>query len=505
MNSKDIQKIIKQKYKQALLINGANYCLPQSIVKYLTYFPAKFNEIFETTFPAKIKLAEDEVFHYSCLMSEKYLKNKSEKYNKNDLQKLTQKLGINIIVVDIHDQILYISSEESGNPNFNTTLYSAYLILHDSHYYAVLKKSNHDLKHIICPFCYVRNTNNNHQYCCKTLCSKCQFTRDECKKGKEIECKSCNRTLNNQLCFNNHINSKICDLYPLCNLCHHVIDLRKISKENIKSTKEAHRCYSYRCCNCHTNVELNTIHQCPITPTEIKFNYGKCDILFLTIFPYKIGNKLEFYYAFGLQISKTNTSEFINFKNMLSLLNYISQRDELLVITFHGASIDFPLIMEDLIWNSNEKNWSPLIVKNKIISILMKKKHIRLIDIENFITTTMDKLVSAFDELKGIQLNYLPYQLVMNKFKKYPMIWDKKYFNYSKFPENLSEDPSQRYTKVNFDKWWDSVDKTQEQTIFQYVGNLAKTSLNILAKSTNIYRERIKNIYHIDILDFLTK
>ena len=195
----------------------------------------------------------------------------------------------------------------------------------------------------------------------------------------------------------------------------------------------------------------------------------------------------------------------MNFENMLSLVNYISQRDELLVVTFHGASIDFPLIMEDLIWNSNQNNWCPLIVKNKIISILMKRKHIRLIDIENFITTIVDKLVSAFDELKGIQLNYLPYQLVLNKLKKYPMIWNKKYFNYSKFPENLSEDPSQRYTKINFDKWWDSVDKTQEQTIFQYVENLAKTSLNILAKSTNIYRERIQKIYFIDILDFLTK
>ena len=93
----------------------------------------------------------------------------------------------------------------------------------------------------------------------------------------------------------------------------------------------------------------------------------------------------------------------------------------------------------------------------------------------------------------------------MNKIKNYPMISDKKYFTYSNFPENLSEDPSQRYTKINFDKWWDVVDKTHELTMFQYVEILAKRSLNILAKSTNINRERIKNIYFIDILDFLTK
>ena len=190
---------------------------------------------------------------------------------------------------------------------------------------------------------------------------------------------------------------------------------------------------------------------------------------------------------------------------MLSLINYISQPDELLVVTFHAASNDFPLIKEDLIWKANQNNWSPLIIKNKILSIMMKKIHIRLIDIENVITTTVDKLVSAFAELKGIQLNYLPYRLVVNKFKKYPMIWDRNYFNYFNFPGNFSEDPSQRYTKINLDKWWDAVDKRQEQTIFQYFENLGKTILNISVKSTNIYRERIKNIDFSDILDFQTK
>ena len=108
----------------------------------------------------------------------------------------------------------------------------------------------------------------------------------------------------------------------------------KDKKENIKNTRVAHKCYSYRCCNCHTSLELNTIHQCPIKPTENKFNNAKCDIFFLTIFPSKIGNKLEFYYAFGILLTKTNSSELINFENMLSLINYISQRDELLVVTW---------------------------------------------------------------------------------------------------------------------------------------------------------------------------
>ena len=228
--------MIKQKYKQALLIQGANYCLPQSIVKYLTYFPDKFNEILKKTFQAKTsnpavktKLAKNEIFHYYCLICKNYLKNNTEKYDKNDLSRLTEKLGINIIVVHLEDKILYNSSEEYGNPNFYTTLYSPYLILHDSHYYAVLKRSN-DLKHITCPFFNAHN-NNHHQFFCKKLCPKCQFTRNECKKDKGIDCKKCNRTLNNQLCFNNHIQSKICDLYPLCNLCHHIIDLRKIRKK----------------------------------------------------------------------------------------------------------------------------------------------------------------------------------------------------------------------------------------------------------------------------------
>ena len=51
---------------------------------------------------------------------------------------------------------------------------------------------------------------------------------------------------------------------------------------------------------------------------------------------------------------------------MLSLINYIAQRDELRVVTFHGASIDFPLIMEDLIWNSNEKIGLHLLLKIKL-------------------------------------------------------------------------------------------------------------------------------------------
>ena len=204
--------MIKQKYKQALLIQGANYCLPQSIVKYLTYFPDKFNEILKKTFQAKTsnpavktKLAKNEIFHYYCLICKNYLKNNTEKYDKNDLSRLTEKLGINIIVVHLEDKILYNSSEESANPNFVTKLYSAYLILHDSHHYGVVKRSNHDFKHIICSFCNARNRNNNHQFCCKKLCPKCQFTRNECKKDKEIDCKNCNRILNNQLCFHHHM------------------------------------------------------------------------------------------------------------------------------------------------------------------------------------------------------------------------------------------------------------------------------------------------------------
>ena len=66
------------------------------------------------------------------------------------------------------------------------------------------------------------------------------------------------------------------------------------------------------------------------------------------------------------------------------------------------------------------------------------------------------------------------------------MTFDKKDFNYEKFPNSLMEDPSCRVTQISFNKWWNTsmsfnTAMSGKITTLNYVIDIAKTALKLLS------------------------
>ena len=136
-----------------------------------------------------------------------------------------------------------------------------------------------------------------------------------------------------------------------------------------------------------------------------------------------------------------------------------------------------------------------------------RKKKVKFIDMEFFITSTTDKLAKAFETLcaalKNIVVNYLPYKLLefsessieSKRICSEYMTFNKEHFNYDKFPETVTEDPSNRYIKLNFDKWYNTFTSYQIYdkngiTTYDYNKDYAKTGLKIISLAITTFRKK---------------
>ena len=219
-------------------------------------------------------------------------------------------------------------------------------------------------------------------------------------------------------------------------------------------------------------------------------------------------------------------TEFKEFNTLQSLTNFINLLSDTLIIPFGGSNLEFLLILEELMWreeNNFKKEWFILQNENCILTFENRKKKVKFIDMEFFITSTTDKLAKAFEilcpALKNLVINYLPYKLLESSetnsetnsestnrrcSSSDKMTFNKEDFNYNKFPETVNEDPSNRYTKLNFDKWYNTCDRSEIKTK-DYIKDYAKTGLKMISLAITTFRKKMLSILNCDVFDFITK
>ena len=86
-------------------------------------------------------------------------------------------------------------------------------------------------------------------------------------------------------------------------------------------------------------------------------------------------------------------TEFKEFNTLQSLTNFINLLSDTLIIPFGGSNLEFLLILEELMWreeNNFKKEWCILQNDNCILTFENRKKKVKFIDMEFFITSTTD-------------------------------------------------------------------------------------------------------------------
>ena len=275
---------------------------------------------------------------YATIFANKYLNKKSRNYTSDDVSNVAKALNRNIKVVDI-------VIEYNDRTEYSTNYFTGILVYHHEHYAAVSKASFRNKKHKLWPYCLAIDNNGSHLFMCPVFC---QYNKGESKKQNPITCTKCHRTLANQACLKGHQLSKISNLLPLCDICTKPIDLWK------GKPKTDHKCYEAKCINCSELIPYGSSHQCAIKTTVISHSYAAARHLFLSIIPCTVNNKMRFYYACGNLIQKSDenmqSSEFIEFLTISSLINYITLLENTLVITYQRSSLKVLLLIEELLW-----------------------------------------------------------------------------------------------------------------------------------------------------------
>ncbi|KAL2078838.1 hypothetical protein ACEWY4_024582 [Coilia grayii] len=148
---------------------------------------------------------------------------------------------------------------------------TAFLYLHDQHYYHVIKPHTFLGNAYFCRFCY-ESYNNKLTHKCAGCCNVCYG--NDCRKRTEtsVYCIDCNRYCKSRYCYNTHKQVRQsgptgrlvapCDVTKYCKKCNR--------RYYIAADKKPHKCQAMQCVHCNAELVPEADHCCFIQPIKAK-------------------------------------------------------------------------------------------------------------------------------------------------------------------------------------------------------------------------------------------
>ena len=491
-------------------VKGDGLCLARAIVVSIAYAnkgtgkeeDLKWRRIREDTSKIQTKLALN-------LCSKANISTNLNGFDFNDFEKFQSVLdNYQLICVSPPKNIIY-----KGNINKNKQIYVQIVRSHADSLLSIRAFLNCNY---FCKKCLVGFKNiTSHR--CIHRCKYC-FSDENCQPVQNIDCNSCNRYFISELCFQNHLNKKICQNYRYCNKC------KKLY------TNKKHQCNMKKCNICCKIVPIY-FHECYMKPNNKNYIYEQDSLPKIFIFYdfesfIELNENEEKIHKANLCCSsivcdycwdtchKIKKYKFCNFctaeeKSFTGydavklFLNYIfnelnpkiqmnkeriQKKDKIKfkIIAHNSKSYDIHFIIKYCL----ENNFYPTHVIKKGSKILsMNIKHFQFIDSLSFLPMALSKLPKTFgfiNEKKGI----------------FPHLFNKPE-NWNIVQNNL---PDIEYYQINTMKSldrndfinWYSENKNNHFNFQMELEKYCQNDVNILLKSFMLFRDNWIKIFSID-------
>ena len=165
--------------------------------------------------------------------------------------------GYQLVIVSAADTSnwLYIGPTYAENGQENKQIFLEYTELNGGHYNFIKEMNQYLETAHFCRFCLKGYHFIGHK--CEGACLSCHAPFP-CSKTKLIDCDICGLTLNNEVCFTNHLRNT-CYYKKKCEKC-----------EVIYNSKRAknHKCFEYLCTHCGKSY-TNNPHYCLMQKLDI--------------------------------------------------------------------------------------------------------------------------------------------------------------------------------------------------------------------------------------------
>ena len=359
---------------------------------------------------------------------------------------------------------------------------TAWLYLHDEHYYLIVNKTAFFGASYVCDGCY-KTYQNPLGHLCSWLCNVC-YT--DCIPDKTIKCTGCGRICKSQQCFENHKKPDVkhglipCNKIKYCESCH----------ATYRVSKNPHSCKKPKCLHCREPLGATT-HSCYIQPVERKESSDKY-IFYDFETRYQCGRHEANFVCVMDMDGQKNCYETTNCVASF-IKNYRQEKYRGYTFIAHNASgFDSYIVLEYLV---SQKLCPTITMRgSRVLLMIDSTFNQRWIDSFSFIPMALSKTPAAMgfsDLLKG----FFPHEF--NKRE------NENYIGPYPAPALYGYDAMSDASKKTFMEWYVTV----RDTPFDFRKELLSYCVNdvtVLIKACKIYREAFHECTGLDPFAYAT-